>query len=244
MTTMQTVSGVERMRPGHPQSSAQKMAMASRASEEMPVRELKSQGSTKLVQVSSRMRKRQTMRNGGAPGGKDGDGEDEREDDSGRGADIGDDAKESGEDAPECGVGDSDEEEAEAEEDAISGVDGCLKDEVLADASGGVLEGLGHEIDAADASEEKDAIAKLFPLQQEIDGEDDNDTDGSDGTKEAHGKLGGGLELGSIGIDDEDWLNLGGWLLYCRGGGRGAGGQVSADVFDGSEGAFERLLCG
>jgi hypothetical protein len=39
--------------------------MARRASEEIPVRVLKSQGSTKLVQVSSRVRKRPTMRSGG-----------------------------------------------------------------------------------------------------------------------------------------------------------------------------------
>ncbi len=64
MTTMQTVSGVERMRPGHPQRSAQKIAMARRAREEMPVRELKSQGSTKLVAVSSRVRKRPRIRSG------------------------------------------------------------------------------------------------------------------------------------------------------------------------------------
>jgi hypothetical protein len=61
---MQTVRGVERMRPGHPQRSAQKMAMARRAREEIPVRELKSQGSTKLVQVSSRVRKRAMIRSG------------------------------------------------------------------------------------------------------------------------------------------------------------------------------------
>ena len=70
MTTMQTVSGVERMSPGHPQRSAQKMAMARRAREEMPVRELKSQGSTKLVEVSSRVRKRPRMRRGGTQEGE------------------------------------------------------------------------------------------------------------------------------------------------------------------------------
>ena len=53
------------MRPGHPQSKAQKMAMARSAREEIPVRELKSQGSTKLVQVSSRVRKSATMSSGG-----------------------------------------------------------------------------------------------------------------------------------------------------------------------------------
>jgi hypothetical protein len=41
------------------------MAMARSASEEMPVRELKSQGSTKLVEVSSRVRKRPRIRSGG-----------------------------------------------------------------------------------------------------------------------------------------------------------------------------------
>jgi hypothetical protein len=70
MTTMQTVSGVERMRPGHPQRRAQKMAIARRAREEIPVRELKSQGSTKLVEVSSRVRKRLRMRRGGIQEGK------------------------------------------------------------------------------------------------------------------------------------------------------------------------------
>jgi hypothetical protein len=39
--------------------------MASSAREEMPVRELKSQGSTKLVAVSSSARKRPMMRIGG-----------------------------------------------------------------------------------------------------------------------------------------------------------------------------------
>src|SRR3979411_2777008 len=64
MTTMQTVRGGDRMRPGHPQRRAQKMAMARSAREEMPVRELKSQGSTKLVAVSSRVRKRARIRSG------------------------------------------------------------------------------------------------------------------------------------------------------------------------------------
>jgi hypothetical protein len=62
---MQTVSGVERMRPGHPQSSVQKMAMASSARDEMPVRELKSQGSTKLVAVRPSIRKRPMTKSGG-----------------------------------------------------------------------------------------------------------------------------------------------------------------------------------
>jgi len=62
---MQTVSGVERTRPGHPQRSVQKMAMASRARDEMPVRELKSQGSTKLVAVRPSVRKRPMTKSGG-----------------------------------------------------------------------------------------------------------------------------------------------------------------------------------
>src|SRR5271168_3265025 len=62
---MQTVSGVERIRPGHPQRSVQKMAMASRARDEMPVRELKSQGSTKLVAVRPSVTKRAMTKSGG-----------------------------------------------------------------------------------------------------------------------------------------------------------------------------------
>ena len=53
------------MSPGHPQSSVQKMAMVSRAREEIPVRDRKSQGSTTLVAVRSRVRKRPMSKSGG-----------------------------------------------------------------------------------------------------------------------------------------------------------------------------------
>src|SRR5580692_176300 len=53
---MHTVKGVESTRPGQPHNIDQKIALASRASEDIPVRELKSHGSTKLDKVSSRRR--------------------------------------------------------------------------------------------------------------------------------------------------------------------------------------------
>ena len=83
------------------------------------------------------------MRSGWDPRGEDGDGDDERKDEAGGGADVGDDAQDCGEDSPEGGVGYTDEKEADAEEDTVGGVDGGLKEEVLADAGGGILRGPG-----------------------------------------------------------------------------------------------------
>ena len=179
----------------------------------MPVRELKSQGSTKLVAVSSRVRKRAMMRSGWTPRGEDGDGEDERQDEAGSGSDVGNNAEDRGEYSPECGVGYADEKEAEAEEDAVGCVDCGLEEEVLADAGGGFLEGLGHEADATHAGEKEDAVAEILALHEEVDGEDDDDSEDSDGAEEAHEEFGGGLELGTVGVDDADGLNLGGGLL-------------------------------
>ena len=68
----------------------------------------------------------------------------------------------------------------------------------MADAGGGVLQGLGHEADAAYAGEEEDAMTEVFALHQEVDGEDDDDTEGSDGAEEAHEEFGGGFELCAV----------------------------------------------
>ena len=56
-------------------------------------------------------------------------------------------------------------------------------------------------------------MAEVLAFHQEIDGEDDDDAEGSDGPEEAHEEFGGGLELGSIGVDDADGLDLREWLL-------------------------------
>ena len=121
------------------------MAMASRARDEMPVRELKSQGSTKLVAVRPSVRKRPMTKSGGPQEGDDGDGDDKGQDEGGRGADVGNDAKHPSEHSPKSRVGYADEEETEAEEGSVSCVDGSLKEEVLADAGCGILQSLGHE---------------------------------------------------------------------------------------------------
>ena len=118
---------------------------------------------------------------GWPPGGGDGDRDDEGKGEAGGGADVGDDAEDAGEDSPEGGVGYADEVQAGAEEEAVGGVDGELKEEVLADAGGGLLKGLGHQVDAAHAGEQEDAVAKVFALHEQVDSEDDDDTDGSDG---------------------------------------------------------------
>ena len=80
------------------------------------------------------------------PGGGDGDGDDEGQDEACGSADVGDDAKDAGDNSPEGGVGYADEKEAEAEEGAVGRVDGGLKEEILADAGGGILQRLGHEL--------------------------------------------------------------------------------------------------
>ncbi len=64
-----------------------------------------------------------------------------------------------------------------------------------------------------------------------------------DGTEEAHEKFGGGLELGAVGIDDADGLDLCG-LLGDGSRGGGGGDEVSADVLDGVEGVLKRLFAG
>ena len=79
-----------------------------------------------------------------------------------------------GEDPPEGRVGYADEEEAEAEEGSVGRVDCGLEEQVLADAGGGILQGLGHDADAAHAGEEEDAMTQVLALHEEIDGEDDD----------------------------------------------------------------------
>ena len=56
-------------------------------------------------------------------------------------------------------------------------------------------------------------MAEVLALHQQVDGEDDDDAEGSDGAEEAHEEFGGGLELGAVGIDDADRLGLVG---VCR----------------------------
>ena len=77
--TMQTVSGVERMRPGHPQRSAQKMAMARRAREEMPVRGAVEPGFDEVGSGEFEREEEGEDENGRPPGGGDGDRDDEGE---------------------------------------------------------------------------------------------------------------------------------------------------------------------
>ena len=51
-------------------------------------------------------------------------------------------------------------------------------------------------------------MAEVFALHEEVDGEDDDDTEGSDRPEEAHKEFGGGLKLGATGVDDADGLDL------------------------------------
>ena len=64
-----------------------------------------------------------------------------------------------------------------------------------------------------------------------------------DGTQETHEKFACGLELGAVGIDDANGLDLGG-LLSGGSSGAPAGDEVSANVLDGVEGVLKRLFAG
>ena len=218
------------------------MDLAGRASGVVRVREVKSEGVTMSVAVRSWVSE-WPMRERWTPGGEDRDGDDERQDEAGGGAEVGDDAENCGEGSPESGVGYADEEEAEAEADSVGGVDGGLEEQVLADAGGCVLQGLGHDADAAHSGEEEDAVTEIFALHQEVDGEDDDDAQGSDGAEETGEEFGGGLELRAVGIDDADGLDLRGGLLGAGCGGTGAC-EVTADVVDGFDGVFKGLSRG
>jgi len=116
-----------------------------------------------------------------------------------------------------------------------------LKEKVLADAGCGILQSLGHESDAADAGEKEDAVAEVLALQQEIDGENDDDAEGPDGAEEAHKELGGGLELGAIGVHDAHGLGLRQWILDAWSRVAGAGSEIRADVLNRGESLFEGL---
>jgi hypothetical protein len=118
-----------------------------------------------------------------------------------------------------------------------------LKEKILADAGGSILQCLSHDADATDAGEEEDAVSEVLALHKEIDGEDDDYTEGPDGAEKAHEKFSGGLKLSAIGVDDTDGLGARVRLLRVRSCFACAGGEVPADVLDGGEGGFKGLLC-
>jgi hypothetical protein len=84
-------------------------------------------------------------------------------------------------------------------------------------------------------------VAEVLALQQEIDGENDDDAEGPDGAEEAHKELGGGLELGAIGVHDAHGLGLREWLLDAWSRVASAGSEIRADVLNRGESPFEGL---
>jgi hypothetical protein len=84
-------------------------------------------------------------------------------------------------------------------------------------------------------------MTEIFALHQQIDGEDDDDAEGSDGAEVTHENFGSGLELSAVGVDDADWLDGGRGLWGVGRLGVAAFENVSADVFDSRGGAFKGL---
>src|ERR1700684_2649921 len=74
--------------------------------------------------------------------------------------------------------------EAGADQRAVADIDEQLQTKVTADAGGGVVDGLGHDVQAAMAAEGDQAIAKIFAADQHEKSEDDESADDAENALE------------------------------------------------------------
>ena len=82
-------------------------------------------------------------------------------------------------------MGESDEVEGDADDGAVDDVDGDLEEEIAGDASAGIAHGLGHEGEVAVAGETDEAVAEVFALEEDEEGEDDGEERGGEGLEDA-----------------------------------------------------------
>ena len=75
-----------------------------------------------------------------------------------------------------------------------------MKKKVPADAACRILQGLVHEPDPANAGQKEDATAEVLALHQEIDGENNDHPEGTNGAQKVHQELDGRLQAGSANI--------------------------------------------
>ena len=75
--------------------------------------------------------------------------------------------------------------EAGADQRAVADIDEQLQTKITADAGGGVVDGLGHDVQAAMAAEGNQAIAKIFAADQHEKSEDDDDAESADDAENA-----------------------------------------------------------
>ena len=96
------------------------------------------------------------------------------------GTEIGDEAQDGRQQAPQHGVGHPDEVKADADGDAVGRVHHQLHQQVAADPGGGVVEGLRALLEVARAGELDEAVAQVLPLEQHEDHEDDDKAGGGE----------------------------------------------------------------
>ena len=82
-------------------------------------------------------------------------------------------------------MGESDEVERDADDGPEDDVDGDLEEEVAGDAAAGVAHGLGHAREVAIAGETDEAVAEVFALEEDEEGEDDGEQRGGEGLDDA-----------------------------------------------------------
>src|ERR1700690_1167685 len=75
--------------------------------------------------------------------------------------------------------------EAGADQRAVADIDEQLQTKITADAGGGVVDGVGHDVQAAMTAEGDQAIAKIFAADQHEKGEDDDDAESADDAENA-----------------------------------------------------------
>jgi hypothetical protein len=111
---------------------------------------------------------------GREPGGEGGQREDHEHEGSHPDADVGDEAQDRGEEAPEQGVRHAQQEQAGRDADAEARVDDGLHQEVVADALAGLVERAGGRGQPSVAGEADDAIPQVLALDQHEDDQDDH----------------------------------------------------------------------
>ena len=95
-------------------------------------------------------------------------------------ADVGQKTQKSDQHAPEQGAGNADEMQAGTDQRAVADIDEQLQTKITADAGGGVVDGLGHDVQAAVTTEGDQAITKIFAADQHKKSEDDDDAESAD----------------------------------------------------------------
>ena len=130
----------------------------------------------------------------------------------------------------------SDEVERDADDGSKDDVDGDLQEEVAGDAAAGIAHGLGQEGKVAVAREADDAVAEVFALEEDEEGEDDGQQRSSEGLDDAAELIeasGGAADFADL--DGMIGASADGFAVGQAVGGKGGGigdAKFVADVFN------------